>query len=309
MKVKRFLFGCGAFVLIAIIAYSGYRLWDINRNYSAEAAFHSQLLQYKPKIQTLVAARVADNSAPVPHINQAVTDLQGKYSDAVGWLTIPNTGIDYPFAQSADNDYYLHRDLDGNYLAAGTIFMDYRCGKDFSGFNTIIFGHHMKNGSMFGTLQRFNNQAFFEANKTGVIFLADKTYEIDFMAFAVVNPNDAVIYDPAILSDEGKTAFLDYVKSVARYYRNVDVSADDKIVVLSTCNYEFQNARMVLIGKLIESKLDDGSHSQDNFIEKSRDKLLFYAGLFGQLLLITTGFLVNHRGSFSHLHKGAKRQS
>jgi len=264
MKVKIFLYMCAAFVLTAIIAYSGYRLWDISRNYSAEAAFHSQLLLYKPVIQALTEpetrtvkpdepayAPATDNSAPAPRINRTIADLQAKYAGAVGWLTVPGTGIDYPFAQSADNDYYLHRDLDGNYLAAGTLFMDYRCAKDFSGFNTIIFGHHMKNGSMFGALQNFNDQAFFDANKTGVIFLADKTYEIDFMAFAVVKPDDAVIYDTAVTTGEDKTAFLDYVKSAARYYRDVGISADDKIVTLSTCNYEFQNARMVLIGKLV----------------------------------------------------------
>jgi len=274
MKIKRLMFRCVALVLVSVIAYSGYRLWDIDRNYAAEAAFHNRLLKYKPDARILSPDKTASGSlafvsaqtentpaanasasgspAAAPRANRTVAALQAEYPDAIGWLTIPGSGIDYPFVRGADNNCYLHRDLDGNHTAAGTIFMDCRNSRDFSDFNTVLFGHHMKNGSMFGTLQNFDDREFFDANRTGAIFLADKTYEIEFMAFAVVNTGDAVIYDTAVITDGDKTAFLDYVKSAARYYRDVGASTDSQIVTLSSCNYEFQNARMVLIGKLVE---------------------------------------------------------
>jgi len=110
----------------------------------------------------------------------------------------------------------------------------------------------MRNGSMFGTLQQFNSQSFFDDNRTGTIFLAGATYEIEFIAFAVIQPNDAVIYNPNITTEAGKNAFLDHVRSVARYERDVGVTVNDRFITLSTCNYEFHNARMVLIGRLVD---------------------------------------------------------
>ena len=243
MNIKRFLLPGVALILVAMIGYSAYQLWDINQAYAQEAQMHSRLLPFRPTLLTDSAA---------PETNQSILDLQAVFPSVVGWLTIPNTRVDYPFAQGRDNNEYLHLDLDQNWSAAGTIFMDYRNNLDFSDFNTILFGHHMRNGSMFATLQNFNNRAFFEVNPTGTIFLENNTYEIRFMAFAVIEPNDAVIYNPMILTEADKIAFLEHVQNIARHSRDIDITADDSIITLSTCNYEFDNARMVLIGKLIE---------------------------------------------------------
>jgi len=243
VKAKRVLFLCATFVLVAAIVFSGYRLWGINQNYTEEAAFHSQILQYKPALSS--APEDAGSQG-----NHTIADLQAKYPDAVGWLTIPGTAIDYPFAQATDNDYYLHRDLDGNQLTAGTLFMDFRNNADFSGFNTVVYGHHMKNGSMFGALQSFNDQAFFDSNPTGTIFLADKTLAIEFFAFVVVHADDAQVYDTTISDAPSAETFLGYLKNSARHYRDIGASSSDHIVTLSTCNYEFSDARMVLVGRL-----------------------------------------------------------
>jgi len=257
----RLLLRCGVLVLAAVISYSGYQLWSINQEYAREAEMHSRLLQYRPQPQT-VHVTSASHTPPLefaelpeqpagPAVNQSFINLQAMYPDVVGWLTIPNTQIDYPFAQSHDNDFYLRRDLDQNAAQAGTIFMDYRNSSSFSDFNTVIFGHNMKNGSMFGTLKDFNDQTFFDNNRTGIIFLADETYEIEFMAFSVIKPDDPVIYNPNIVSEADKLNFLEYVRNTARYYKAIGATATDRIVTLSTCSYEFNDARMVLIGKLI----------------------------------------------------------
>ena len=234
---------------ISLIAYSGWQLWNIQSNYADEAKNHDRLMEYKP---TLPSANES-GSITEPKVNQQIVDLQAKYPDAVGWITIPNTKIDYPFAQAADNDFYLHRDLDKQYLFAGTVFMDYRNSRDFSYFNTVLFGHHMKNRSMFGDLQKFNDQSFFNDNRTGTLFLADKTYTIEFFAFIVLKPSDAVIYDPTVSDPADEAAFLAHAKDKARFYRDIGVTTSDRIVTLSTCNYEFNDARMVLLGRLREA--------------------------------------------------------
>ena len=254
VKVVFFVFACA---LLTVIGYSGYQLWGINQIDVQEAEMHSRLMPYRPMMSLSMPAEPTSAPNPgavpsAPRVNQSIVEMQDAYPDAIGWLTVPNTKIDYPFAQGGDNAHYLHLDLDQQWAAAGTIFMDFRNSQDFSDFNTILFGHHMRNGSMFGTLQAFNNQAFFEENQTGTIFLADQTYAIEFIAFAVIEPNDAVIYDPMVTTGADRAAFLDHVKNIARYYRDVDATASDRFVTLSTCNYEFYDARMVLIGKLVE---------------------------------------------------------
>jgi len=260
--LKKIIFLSVALVLLAVISFSSYQLWSINQSTVQEAEVHRWLMQYRPISQPPASSEASwesalvdfdDDIAPaLPQIvNQSIVDLQTERPSVVGWLTIPNTRIDYPFAQGADNDHYLHTDLNGSRSAAGTVFMDFRNSRDLSDFNTIIYGHHMRSGSMFAALQQFNNQSFFDDNRTGTIFLANATYEIEFMAFAVIQPNDAGIYNPTITTDAGRIAFLDHVRSVARHYRNVNVTENDRIITLSTCNYEFNNARMVLIGRLV----------------------------------------------------------
>ena len=192
---------------------------------------HGAVMEYKPE--------------PEVTVNQSVIDLQAKYPGVVGWLTVPGTNIDYPFVWHGDNDYYLRRDLDGNGAQAGTLFMDCRCDKDFMSRNTIIYGHHMKNGSMFGTLKRFADKDFFDANTRGTIFLPYETLTLEFFAYLVVKHTDEVIYGV----EPGEGCF-DYVKQNAKHYREIQLTGMDKIVTLSTCSYEFTNARMVLLAKI-----------------------------------------------------------
>jgi len=268
-EMKKVLFLSLVFVLLAVIGYSGYQLWEIERSTAQEAEVHRWLMQYRPVAQPPRATAGADGevsaelsgessgaaapeAAPAPQIvNQSIVDLQAGLPDVVGWLTVPNTRVDYPFAQGVGNDTYLHLDLNQRWSAAGTIFMDFRNSRDLSDFNTIIYGHHMRNGSMFGTLQQFSNRAFFEANRTGTIFLAHATYEIEFMAFVVLRANDGLIFNPLLSEEADRVAFLDHVEGGARYFRDVGATADDRLVTLSTCNYEFHNARMVLIGRIV----------------------------------------------------------
>ena len=258
MKRRKIIRAGLIILLAAVIGFSGYQLFVIRGNYADEAKIHEALLRYEPALPAGPNARAsgAESSggdAEASTLNPSVTALQAKYAGVVGWLTVPNTKIDYPFAQADDNDYYLHADLSGNALQAGTIFMDYRNHADFSDFNTILYGHHMKNGSMFGTLQNFNSQSFFNTNTTGTIFLADKTYTITFFAYIVLQPDDPYVYNPSITTDADKTAYFAHVKSIARYYRDPGNTTDEHILTLSSCDYEFDNAREVLLGRLTEN--------------------------------------------------------
>ena len=90
--------------------------------------------------------------------------LQQVNSDVIGWIAIPGTEISYPLMQGTDNDYYLTHTWNQNSSAVGAIFMDCRCSADFSGFNTIVYGHRMNNGSMFAALKHYKKQDFLQAH-------------------------------------------------------------------------------------------------------------------------------------------------
>ena len=230
---------CGILAVgfIVIIAYSGYQLWKINTDYAKEAEIHKLVLEYKPEQSNIISEEI---------VNQNVIDLRKKYPDLVGWVTIPNTKIDYPFLQYKDNDYYLRRDINGVYGLSGTIFMDYRCEKDFTSQNNIIYGHHMKNESMFGSLNLFNDSQFFNENMKGIIYLPNDTLMLEIFAYMVVSPNNKEIYNP-VLSD----TYFEYVKKNARYYRDMELTNSTQIVTFSTCSYEFDDARMVILAKIV----------------------------------------------------------
>ena len=244
--MKKYLVTFFSLLFIGIIAYSGYQLMKINEDYADEAEIHEQLLVYKP-VKAHDPAGGPEQEPSKEIVNQTLIELQWQYTDAVGWLTVPNTKIDYPFAQYTDNDYYLRRDINGKQAAAGTLFIDYLCEKDFTSPNTIIYGHHMKNGSMFGTLKSFNDKAFFDANRYGYIYLPYENLTLAFFAYMVVDPaTEKEIYQVAL-----KDTYFDYIKQHARHYRDLGLTVDDRIVTLSTCAYEFNDARMVLLAKIV----------------------------------------------------------
>ncbi len=181
--------------------------------------------------------------------NPTVTKLISEYPDVVCWITVPGTNISYPVVQAADNDYYLRKDLDGNYLVSGTIFMDYRSNPDFSDAKTLIYGHHMKNGTMFGNIELYNDPAFLSENPDLYIVLPDLTYHYAIYAYMVVGSADNQIYAMNDMQTEKERRdFLTYIRENARYINDdLKPTADSLFLILSTCSYEFDDARMLLI--------------------------------------------------------------
>jgi len=241
-----------ALLLVAVMCFAGFRIAATEAQYASEADIRNEYWQYRPEASPTADAEMPDAPQFVAELSQAnagVSDARRDLNgDIAGWLALPNTQIDYPFVQAADNDYYLRRDLNGDYALAGSIFMDCASDAAFGGFNMIIYGHHMQNGSMFGSIRGFDNRAFFEENELGAIWLSDATFDLHIFAFLVIEPNETIYGDAK--TDEEKSAFLRYVQENARYYRDIDAGIGDSFVTLSTCAYEFRDARMVLLARL-----------------------------------------------------------
>lgn len=170
--------------------------------------------------------------------------------DIVAWIYCPDTPIHYPVVQSTDNSYYLRRLLNGSYNVNGTIFLDYRCASDFSGFNSILYGHHMKSGEMFGTLPNYKDQAYYEEHPVIYLLTPDQNYKVELIA-GYITPSDSDTYVLPV-TGEDRRAFLEHAAAESVFSSDVAFQETDSFLTLSTCSYEYDNARFVVVGRLAE---------------------------------------------------------
>lgn len=172
--------------------------------------------------------------------------LLAQYPNAVGWLYCDGTPINYPVMQSDDNDYYLRRLPDGTYNTAGSLFADYRCGEMGETNNYIIYGHNMKNGTMFSSLTKYKSQSHYDEHPVLYLYTPEGDYKIELIAGFVSKPTGE-IYN----TNQTYEQILKY-RSNSTFRSNVDPYEGDCYITLSTCSYEYENARYVVIGRLEE---------------------------------------------------------
>ena len=177
--------------------------------------------------------------------------LQAVNPDVIAWIDIPGLSISYPVVQGTDNAYYLHHLFTGEYNSSGSIFADWHNQPDFTDPNTIVYGHNMKNGSMFGTLSHYQDQALWEASPYFYLYVPGKVlkYQI-FSCYAGYVRSQAYTYSFPEESDF--EIFLGKIRSYAGYDTSVEVGKTDRVVTLSTCVSSRRDYRYIVHGKLKE---------------------------------------------------------
>lgn len=184
----------------------------------------------------------------------AAIDFDALYEmnrDVVAWIYAPDTEINYAVAQARDNSYYLRRLLNRKGAVCGTIFADCRCSGDFTDRNTIVYGHKMDNGTMFAALAGYLDQAYYEAHPVMYIYVPGQRYRLELIAGYTTDVYDAVYYLP--VSQEERDRLLAQAVEKSTFRSGVTAGEEDRLVTLSTCSYDFNNARYVVIGRLVES--------------------------------------------------------
>ena len=172
------------------------------------------------------------------------------YSDFVGWIYIANSQIDYPVMRAEYNDYYLHRNVNRQYEFKGSIFMDYRSPGDFSEPTNIIYGHNMNAGTMFADIRNFRTNASFNAHRYGWLVTPDTVYRLDFFALSVLSAYDEM-YALAYFTLPELNFFVQRALATAHFKRDVEITEGDKVVMLSTCAYDFEMARQIMTAKMV----------------------------------------------------------
>lgn len=188
----------------------------------------------------------------VPYMDVNFDSLLQTNPDTVAWIKVEGTKINYPVVQSTDNDYYLHHDYRKNDNMAGWIFGDYR--DDFTNFkyNTIIYGHNMNNKTMFGSLPDAVLSSSWQNNPDNhLIKLSTPTSNSVWKVFSVYTIEPEVYYLKIPASTESHQEFITTIKNRSIYNFNTDVTVNDKILTLSTCD-NLGTKRVAVHAKLIK---------------------------------------------------------
>ena len=181
-----------------------------------------------------------------------------KNPDFVGWITVPDTQVNYPVMQTDNNDYYLNHGFDKKEDSMGIPFMDYRCDYVNPTTNTILYGHNMNNGAMFGELSKYLDGNFYESHQ--MIYM-DTLYEKrEYQVVAVClsevqyQDNNKFRYYNFINADSEAEfdAFIETVKNLSVHNKYINVQKTDKFLTLSTCNNYTEDGRLFIVAKRIK---------------------------------------------------------
>jgi len=170
--------------------------------------------------------------------------------DIVGWLILEDTVINYPVVQTNNNSFYLTHLFDGTKNANGTLFVDHRNTPGFIDQNTIIYGHHMNNGSMFAPLIQYVDQAFFDAHPYLLFLTPDGNYLIELFAGYTTDVDDSS-WQRSFADASEFTSWLTAVKDRSDFQSELMPEPTDHIITLSTCSRDFRGAKYILAGRLI----------------------------------------------------------
>ena len=216
-----------ALLLAACFLLGVCSLFDVYQVY--RKAEDTSFLEYKPVIQ--------DDSSVVPAAR--VPD------DYVAWLSIDRTAVDYPVMQGADNFEYLNKAPGGEYALSGSIFLDAGNSADFSDPYSLIYGHHMRNGSMFGQLEKYKTQAYYNANQTFHLYTPQGNYVLEVVASVYTNVKEGFYFN-YYTEENYRRAVADY-KTRSLINTGITPVWGEKLVILYTCSYQETDGRFLVV--------------------------------------------------------------
>jgi len=273
-QAVRKLFFVLAIILFAGMAlFSGYKVYTILAEYR-EGEKTSEALQKFVVMEPVVSAgeqkkpeqkasapaehgtEPTDSTAEptMPEVWYPVVDFDGLLKtnpDVTGWIYIEDTNINEPIVQGTDNEYYVSHMVDGTSNSAGSIFMDYRNAPDFSDPHTVIYGHNMKNKTMFAHLTKYKDPEFFKTHSTGKIMTPIGSFQFEVIGGYVADLREEA-WKVDFETDEEFLIWLQNTMERSEIGGTYVPDGTERIITLSTCDYVFDDARFVLVCRILE---------------------------------------------------------
>ncbi len=261
-KRKLILTVCAMVAVISLAYFGVYEYMSLRTDRDAQALADAikedegYLSTSKPGDDKYYASLIeTENGQPV--VLDKYEDLYNQNKSLIGWVKIADTVIDYPVMQTVNNEYYLDHNFHQEYDKNGSIFLDASCSVYPRSMNLIIYGHHMKSGKMFGSLQKYQNESYYKEHKYiefdsiyeegtyEVMFVfRDKVYsqeDVNFKYYEFIDAN----------SEEEFNSYMDEMAAISYYDTGVVAQYGDQLLTLSTCDYQQDNGRFVVVARRV----------------------------------------------------------
>lgn len=241
--------------LLAVIACCIYQIGSYVLNLYYNNKLNSQLQELyvvnNKKIEPVENNKSSESNEFKEENISYFEELLAINSDVIAWIKISDTTINYPVVKGQDNEYYLNHNIKKESSVSGSIFMDYRNEGNNQDLNKIIYGHNMKDGSMFKALINYKNREFLIAHPIIELDTLNESTQWEIFSVYITDTNFNYIktnFD----NKEEYSSFLKELKNKSLYDTGVNITSDDIILTLSTCTYEFSNARFAIHAKLVK---------------------------------------------------------
>ena len=208
-------------VILLIVMYAAYDTW-----YVYDHASDDSYRRFRPD-----RVNAAEIDSPI-------------ISDMVGWIVVDDTNIDYPVMQGYDNSQYLNLDPYGEYSLSGSIFLDSRNSSDFTDPYSIIYGHHMEYGKMFGAIDDYLDDQYLSSHRTGTLIVGrngEKTYRLEIFYAMSTDARNEMVFDTT------------HYEELRQFLENAGFVRDDRILCLSTCAGDISSTRTVVFAYILEN--------------------------------------------------------
>lgn len=199
--------------------------------------------------------RVIDNAMDLARIRSLVRvdfeELKAINPEFEAWIYSEETKISYPVVRGENNERYLSQLFDGSESQLGTLFVDYRNQSGFKDENTLIYGHNMEDDSMFASLPEYKNQEYYNKHPNLYLFLPDQTYRVELIGGFDLEPEDLGLLQLNFASPRDHDMFAFQVRTRSWFRSQIVPVSSDHFVTLLTCNYDTEEGRFALIGRLV----------------------------------------------------------
>ena len=254
----------GAFLCLGyflVYSYQNYRTGSDNRQWSNLKNEEYMGSEFHNTVQDTTQGNTQNTGAPeTPEVLEEYKNLLNKNKRLIGWVKIDDTKIDYPVMQTVDNEYYLDHNANQEYDKNGSIFMDKDCDVLKPSTNFILYGHHMKSGQMFGNLDEYENQSYYEAHpfiRFDTIYERGMYQVMYVFRSRVFNEEEIVFKYYQFIDAVSEQEFESNMQSMADlaiYDTGVTAKYGDQLLTLSTCDYQEKNGRFVVVAKKVTAK-------------------------------------------------------
>ena len=250
MNRKKLSIGILIFAFLLLAAGAGVLYFDYREKQNSDHLYESLAELAGGQEESVPSKSETQIKKEEPYVSPISFDkLREINPDIVGWIRIADTSIDYPIVHTDNNDTYLDTDFDGKKNPSGAIFLDCDSEPDFSGKHNIIYGHHMKNGSMFKDIIKYKDESFYRAHQDIVIYTPQREFHLRPVTVLYTDAG-GIRRKTKFETDESFLLYVDEMTKNGMFYQAPQEPVET-LWSFVTCSYEFEDARTILYAALV----------------------------------------------------------